>query len=78
MASPTVGCAYPGCPGHPASTSWRDLQDPHGLLTAEDWADWAAYVAWQDYAEREHGPPDDCNCCLGMRGRHCQHCHPQL
>lgn len=51
------------------------MQDPHGLLTAEDWAEWAAYVAWQDYAESEHGPPDDCNCCLGMRGRHCQHCH---
>lgn len=69
-------CAVPGCPGHEAPASWRDFRDPHGLSTEDDWAMWREYLAWQDEAELAHGPPEDCDCCLSPRGRHCQNCHP--
>lgn len=48
--------------------------------TAADLIQWRAYWAWQERAAAQLGEADedDPDCCLAVRGRHCQMCHRDI
>ncbi|HEX5347832.1 MAG TPA: hypothetical protein VFW64_12160 [Pseudonocardiaceae bacterium] len=56
----------------------QQLDVDAAMLSPDDIAAWRAYCDWQDRADDAAGDPEDCGCCLSVRGRHCQDCHAEI